>query len=431
MIFLLRQRNFGLLWFGGLISFAGDWMTLIALPIYIYKLTNSVFATGLMWMSAMLPGVVLGSVAGVFVDRWDRRLTMIIANFLTVPLMLLLLLVQSADQVWIIYVVYIIKSTIGNFMGPAENALLPKLVDETQLTTANALNSLNNSLSRLIGPALGGLVYATLGYNFSVLIDMSSFLLAGLLISLISAPVSVTRAVRAEGEEVPNPHVIRELIEGFLVVGRNRIIFSLFLFMGVAMLSEGLFEVMIIPYVGDVLKEGSEQLGLLFTAQAVGGLIGGALIGRFGKKIDAANLIGPGLFVLGVMSLLTFVIPVFWLDIIFFLLVGPAVVGMNTGIQTLLQRHVEDRFRGRVFGSFGTIISLAIVAGQLVASLVGGSTGPVPLMTVGNLITMAVGAYAFVWLARVLPKHEPVATSESETNELTPESAERETLAPL
>lgn len=414
MIALLRQRNFGLLWFGGLISFAGNWMTLIGVPIYIYALTQSVFATGLMWICAMVPGVVLGSVAGVYVDRWDRRITMIVANFLTVPLMLLLLLVQSADQVWIIYVVYVLKSILGNFMGPAENALLPKLVGEDQLTTANALNTLNNSLSRLIGPALGGFVYASFGYNCSILIDLGSFAVAGTLIALISAPRSVTRAVVAEGTEAPKPHVVRELVEGLLLVGRNRIIFALFLFMGVAMLSEGLFEVMIIPYVGDVLKGGSEQLGLLFTVQAVGGLIGGAVIGRLGKRINPANLIGPGLFVLGLMSMLTFVVPVFVLDAFFFLLVGPAVVAMDTGIQTLLQKNVEDRFMGRVFGSFGTVISLAIVAGQVVASLVGGSVGPVLLMTLGNGLTMAAGVAALVWLGRVLPKKGADSKPESE-----------------
>jgi MFS family permease len=412
LIALLRQRNFGLLWFGGLISFTGDWMTLIGLPIYIYNLTNSVFATGLMWISAMLPSVVLGSVAGVFVDRWDRRVTMIVTNLLTAPLMLVLLVVQSADQVWIIYVVYLVKSTIGNFMGPAENALLPKLVGEEELTTANALNNLNNTLARLIGPAIGGLVFASLGFTYSVLIDMASFLVAGILIALIAAPRSVTRAEveeTREGEVSAKPSVMRELTEGLQLVARSSLILALFLFMSVSMISEGLFEVMIVPYINDVLHGGSEELGWLFTVQAIGGLLGGVLIGHFGKRVHAANLIGPGLFVLGLMTVATFAVPIFFLDAIFFLLVGPAVVGMQTGIQTLLQTHVEDRFRGRVFGSFGTVISLAVVTGQLVASLVGGTTGPVPLMIVGGLITMATGIGAFIFLARRLPKHEPVA----------------------
>src|SRR5262245_42894354 len=112
MLYLLRQRNFGLLWFGGLISFIGDWVTLVALPIYIYNLTGSVLATGGMWMAMMLPSVLLGSVAGVYVDRWDRRVTMVATNLISAPLMLALLFVQSPDQVWIMYAVTLIKSTV-------------------------------------------------------------------------------------------------------------------------------------------------------------------------------------------------------------------------------------------------------------------------------------------------------------------------------
>src|SRR4051812_20308683 len=103
MIALLRQRNFGLLWFGGLISFIGDWVTLVAMPIYAYTLTGSVAATGGTWIAAVLPSVVVQSFAGVYVDRWDRKRTMVLANLLTVPLVLGFLLVQHPQDIWIVY----------------------------------------------------------------------------------------------------------------------------------------------------------------------------------------------------------------------------------------------------------------------------------------------------------------------------------------
>src|SRR5919112_881218 len=96
MFSLLRQRNFSLLWFGGLISFIGDWVLIVALPVYVYTLTNSVLATGLMFMVAVLPSIAIGSFAGVFVDRWDRRRTLIVTNLLAAPLLLLLFAVRSA-----------------------------------------------------------------------------------------------------------------------------------------------------------------------------------------------------------------------------------------------------------------------------------------------------------------------------------------------
>ena len=82
MLATLRQRDFALLWFGGLISIMGDWMLLVALPIYVYGLTGSALATGAMFAAGLLPNVILGSVAGVFVDRWDRKRTMVAANLL-------------------------------------------------------------------------------------------------------------------------------------------------------------------------------------------------------------------------------------------------------------------------------------------------------------------------------------------------------------
>jgi MFS family permease len=145
MFKLLRQRNFGLLWFAGLTSMIGDWVLFIALPIYTYNLTQSSLATGIMFMAGTLPRILLGSVAGVYVDRWDRQRTMVIADLSRAVLLLLLLLVRSAEWIWIIYLVAFLQAIISQFFGPAENALLPQLVDESQLVAANSLNSLNNN----------------------------------------------------------------------------------------------------------------------------------------------------------------------------------------------------------------------------------------------------------------------------------------------
>ncbi len=78
----LRRRDFALLWFGGLVSLAGDWMLFVALPIYVYQRTGSALATGAMFTAGLLPNVLFGSVAGVFVDPWDRKRTMVVANVL-------------------------------------------------------------------------------------------------------------------------------------------------------------------------------------------------------------------------------------------------------------------------------------------------------------------------------------------------------------
>src|SRR5690606_22876559 len=127
---ILRERNFALLWFGGLISISGNWMLQIALPAYVFDLTNSTLATGTMFIAATIPRVLLGSMAGVFVDRWDRQRTMVIINLFQALVLLALLLVRSTEMLWIGYVVACTQSALSQFFGPAENALLPTLVGE-------------------------------------------------------------------------------------------------------------------------------------------------------------------------------------------------------------------------------------------------------------------------------------------------------------
>ena len=101
MLAVIRQRDFSLLWVAGLISMVGDWMIFVALPITVYELSGSATATGGIVIAGRFPSLFLGSVAGVFVDRWDRRRTMIVVNVVRAPMMLLLMLVDSPDRLWI------------------------------------------------------------------------------------------------------------------------------------------------------------------------------------------------------------------------------------------------------------------------------------------------------------------------------------------
>jgi MFS family permease len=168
MLATVRNRIFALLWLGGLISFVGDWALLIALPVFVYDLTSSTLATGAMFMAQSLPRLLLGSIAGVFVDRWDRRRTMVAANLLSAAVLLLLLLVRTPADLWILYITAFAQTTVTLFFNPAESALVPHLVADDQLLHANALTALNWELTRLIAPPLGGLAMVWLGFEASL-----------------------------------------------------------------------------------------------------------------------------------------------------------------------------------------------------------------------------------------------------------------------
>ena len=175
MFYVLRQRNFALLWLAGLISVAGDFALIIALPLHVYQETDSTVATAAIFAARVVPSILIGSVAGVFVDRWDRKRTMIWADLLRAVTVLLLVVALSADLLALVFLVAAVQGSIGLFFDPAESALLPLLVGEEHLVTANALNALNNNLGRLIGPAVGAWVYATGGLGSVAVIDSLTF----------------------------------------------------------------------------------------------------------------------------------------------------------------------------------------------------------------------------------------------------------------
>src|SRR5262249_27182117 len=159
------------LWLGGMISFAGDWALFIALPVYVYDLTGSALVMGGMFIAQTLPRLLMGSVAGVFVDRWDRRRTVVAADLAGAAVLTLLLLVRPAGDVGLIYLVALLQASIALFFQPAESALVPHLVGEDQLLPANSLIALNWELTRLIAPPLGGLLMALYGIGSVVALD--------------------------------------------------------------------------------------------------------------------------------------------------------------------------------------------------------------------------------------------------------------------
>src|SRR5919202_773791 len=193
MLATLRRRDFALVWLAGLISMMGDWVLYIALPIYVYQLTGSALATSAMFAAEMVPALFVGSVAGVFVDRWDRKRTMVVANLLLTLGLLPLLLVHSAGQVWLLYLVSFFESVVAQFFSPAENAFLPTLAGKEHLVAANALNALNANLARLVGPALGGGIAAWFGLVGVTVVDALTFLLAAGLVFLVTASGKVER----------------------------------------------------------------------------------------------------------------------------------------------------------------------------------------------------------------------------------------------
>jgi len=433
MIATLRNGNYTRLWLGGLISLIGDWALNVGLPIYIFLLTGSVLALSITLLAASLPPVLFGSVAGVFVDRWDHKRTMVVTNVLLALVLLPLLLVRSADLVWIVYLVAFVAGTIEQFFLPAQNALLPRLVTEERLVSANSLISVSSNLARLIGPALGGLIAARLGLNGIVLIDAISFLLAALLIAGIASPRAIPQPQLATPSEAPGErekrglgHVWREWIAGLRVIGGERTLAVLLTLFAIMSLGEGVFGVLYPVYVNQALRGGAQEIGALMSAQAVGGLIGGLLVGWGGARMMSRWAIGVcaalfGLIDLAIFNAPTLVpfgeslagaqigVPLFWVVVGLFVAVGIPGIGAMTGMQSLLQARAPDAYRGRVFGALGAVMGLLRLIRVVIAGLVTTDANLITVLNIQGFGYVAAGLLAILLLPAQRPAQASVA----------------------
>jgi MFS family permease len=405
MLATLRQRNFALLWFGGLISLTGDWMLFIALPIYVYTLTGSTLATSAMFVAEMIPNLLLGSVAGVFVDRWDRKHAMVIANLLLALGLLPLVAVRSAEWLWLVYLVGFVESAIVQFFKPAESALLPQLVTEEHLIAANSLNALNSNLARLVGPALGGIVAGLMGLPGVVFLDAGSFLITSIMIALIGGvPTRASAAMpRSPGTPVTAWVAIwREWLAGLRLVRSERPVLIVFIMLAITALGEGVMGVLFVVFVNKVLGGGALEIGWLMSAQAVGGLIGGVIVGFASTLLSPARLIGLSAIMFGLIDLAIFNYPAFIpgiaLGLILFVVVGVPGVGFMSGVNTLLQTAVVDQYRGRVFGALGTTQALLMLIGTLAAGMLGDRLGVVTMLNIQGGGYVLAGCAALILL---------------------------------
>lgn len=400
MLTTLRQRNFALLWFGGLISMIGDWVLLITLPFYIYVQTQSVLASSGFLIAYIAPQLLFSSFSGVFVDRWDRRRTLIVVNLAQALLIGCLLLVRSAEWLWLVYLVAFAESTLATFSRPAENALLPRLVGEDLLQPANALNAINDNLARLIGPPIGGLLLGTLGLGSVVLVDVASYLLAALLILAIRTPAQPRAQAAAADALAGWSQFWREWWAGLGLIGGQRTLGALFLIAGVSALGDSMISALLVPFVSDVLRAGALGFGWLLTARGLGGLFGSVLAGWLGQRVAPALLLAWSGIASGLLLLLAVAVPNYTLLLGLLVLLGVTAVCWQVSQQTLLQQQSPEAFLGRVFGAFGMTTALLSLIGNAATSASADWLGVMPLLNGAVLIMLLAGLLALALLRR-------------------------------
>ena len=411
----LRRRGFALLWAGGLVSDLGDWTLLIGLPVFVFQLTGSALTTSTIFVAELIPALVVGQVGGVLVDRWDRRRILVVASVLQAVLLLPLLAVGSPDQLWIVYLVAAAQSGLARLCAPASAALIPALVPPEELATANGLGALSSSLARLLGAPLGGLAIQVLGLGGVVAADMVTFLVAAALVAAIPAtairPTTTERDAAAPGQSNPEPargtiaaarRFARDWIDGWRTIVRVPGLGAVVGIGAVSQLAQGIFVVLYLVFVLEVIGADSGAVGLIRGMQAVGGILAGLAVGIVAARLGTRTLVGWGFIVFGLLSLVmwnagavTTAVPFY---ATMFAILGLPAVAVSVGLITVLQALTPPTHLGRVYAAYETSSGLLQAVGVVIAGALADRIGVGPILDLQALLYVGCGVAALFLL---------------------------------
>ncbi len=366
---LLRDnRGFRHLWLGQVVSQMGDWFNTIALYTIILNLTGSGRDIGLMMVARFLPSFVFGSLSGVLADRFSRRSIMIVSDLLRALVVLGFLLVRRADQLWILYVLTIAQLALSTFFEPAKTAAIPSIVSDRELVAANAISSVTWSAMLTLGAAVGGIVTGWFGTDVAFILDAFTYLLSAALIARVRLP----KRPRHQKQKLTINRLlgISETIAGVRYVKQRRRVLALLLVKPAWGLGGGILTLLAVfgEKIFPVGGSPATGIGVLFAARGIGTAVGPIVARRIAGegKIRMQNSIGiafiiGGLFYIAFGAATNFTFALIVLGIAH---CGGSILWVFSTV--LLQRGVEDDFRGRVFAAELALLTLTMAVSNYI-----------------------------------------------------------------
>jgi predicted MFS family arabinose efflux permease len=295
-----RTRDFRLVWAGGFINDIGDWLLLVALPVYVFIKSGSGTDKAILFVVELVAALLLGPVGGSLVDRWDLRRTLVATNVAQAITLAPLLAVTGA-RIWPAYLVVGAQAILTQINNPASVALLPRVVTPDQLTVANAANSTSSSLARLIGAPLGGLAVGLGGIGAVVVIDAATFVAVAIATAFVRTDTTAITTDKDTGDVVAGG--VRAGARAILAQRRLRL---LLLIDALGQVAQGFFLVLFVVFIVRQLNGGGVDVGIIRGSMAVGGILGATVIGKSAQRWGPAQLLTFGYLGMGIVSV------VFW-----------------------------------------------------------------------------------------------------------------------
>lgn len=387
------KKVFGIIWSGQFLSLLSSTIVNFAVILWLSIETGS--AEMLAWaaIAGILPQTLLGPVSGVFIDRWNRKRVMILADLFIAfcTLILAILFCLEVAEMWHIFILLGLRSVGSAFHMPAMQASVPLLAPEEQLTRIAGINQVISSVSNIAGPALGALFITIWDMEYVLLLDVGGALIAVTSLFFVHIPNPDRR-----GEKVKN--ILQDMVEGVMVVLRNRGLSWLFLFSIVVtfflMPVSVLFPLMTLQhFLGDAF-----QVSLIEVVWGVGALLGGLVMGARVYKVNRVILVNAMYLLLGFTFLLSGVLSS---DGFLFFAILTAIAGVsgavyNSAFTGIVQTNVEPAALGRVFSMFYTFSLIPSMFGLIGIGFFADKLGVTTSFMVSGTIIILVGVLAFM-----------------------------------
>src|ERR1035441_6239629 len=399
----LRHRNFRLFFGGQSISLIGTWMTRVATSWLVYRLTKSSLLLGTVGFVGQIPTFLLAPLAGVLVDRMDRRQVLVWTQSLAMVQSLVLAWLTLTHRVTIAEVLALsaLQGVINAFDMPGRQSFMIRMVeDRADLSNAIAINSSMVNVARLVGPSLAGMLIAATNEGWCFLIDGVSYI--AVIVSLLMMRVSRTQVERA------TTSMVEQLREGWTYVANSIPIRSILLLFALLSLMGWPFMVLMPVFAAQVLHGGPHTLGFLMGAVGVGSLISAlALVLRRSVRgltrviPIAAMVFGIGLICFGLSNSL-------WLSMPLMLVVGFGMMQGLTSSNTILQTLVDENVRGRVMSYYTMAFVGMAPFGSLMAGGLAHAIGAPKTVIVSGVACILGGLWFWSQLGTIRREMRPI-----------------------
>ncbi|WP_289141891.1 MFS transporter [uncultured Brevibacillus sp.] len=401
---LWRQHSFRWYWLGMFLSGLGDQFGWMGLTWFIMKKTGSSVAMGGVILAYMLPSVLAGLLAGVLLDRYDRRKLIMVDNVARGLIFIALVALLQVDQVplFVVYVLIVIAGLLSPLSSAGAQTLLPRLVpDKKHLVKANGVMESQWQIVYMFGPALAGVLISLIGEAYVLLIDAVSFFVCAICFSRL--PKQLTQSANPAATPTGNigsflRSLLADMRTGYRYVFGQKQMVALILFTFLFNMSYGPIEVALPLYANQDLQGGSVALGMLWSSLAIGALLGSLFFSTINWKIPLGATLAGIIVAWGVTTLPLALFARLEVSMVAMALAGFCFSPYNILYRSYLQKQVPDALLGRVMTSIRTITGTGMPLGAAVSGLFIPVLGVQGLFGAGAVICIIFGGIAFVAL---------------------------------